>query len=84
MHCSCSELEVSRTYGSMQTSTSWLLRERPVCGTPCTYTIVLTLTTTQSSHSWWKGRHPVLYTLIQRKSLIVCARVAQALLPLIS
>ena len=36
---------------------TWLLRERPVCGTPCTYTIVLTLTTTQSSHSWWKGRH---------------------------
>ena len=38
MHCSCSELEVSRTYGSMQTSTSWLLRERLVYGAPwCTH-----------------------------------------------
>jgi hypothetical protein len=38
VHCSCSELEVSRTYGSMQTSTSWLLRERLVYGAPwCTH-----------------------------------------------
>ena len=34
VHCSCKDLEISRTYGSTQTSTSWLLRERLVCGTP--------------------------------------------------
>ena len=38
MHCSCNDLEISRTYGSMQTSTSRMLRERLVCGTPwCTH-----------------------------------------------
>ena len=52
VHCSCNDLEISRTYGSTQTSTSRMLRERLVCGTPCAHTIVLTLTTTQSSHPW--------------------------------
>ena len=47
MHCSCNDLEISRTYGSTQTSTSRMLRERLVCGTPCAHIIVLTLTTTQ-------------------------------------
>ena len=38
MHCSCNDLEISRTYGSMQTSTSRMLRERLVCDTPwCTH-----------------------------------------------
>ena len=38
MHGSCNDLEISRTYGSMQTSTSWLLRERLVYGAPwCTH-----------------------------------------------
>ena len=38
MHCSCNDLEISRTYGSTQTSTSRMLRERLVCGTPwCTH-----------------------------------------------
>ena len=37
MHCSCNDLEISRTYGSTQTSTSQMLRERLVSGTPwCT------------------------------------------------
>ena len=37
MHCSCNDLEISRTYGSTQTPTSRMLRERLVCGTPRTY-----------------------------------------------
>ena len=38
MNCSCNDLEISRTYGSMQTSTSRMLRECLVYGTPwCTH-----------------------------------------------
>ena len=38
VHCSCKDLEISRTYGSTQASTSWLLRERLVYGAPwCTH-----------------------------------------------
>ena len=34
IHCYCNDLEVSRTYGSTQTSTPRMLRERLVYGTP--------------------------------------------------
>ena len=50
------DLEVSRAYGNTQFSTSRMLRkylvyETPRCTNDCAY-----LPTTQSSHSWWKGR----------------------------
>ena len=34
MHCSCNDLEISRTYGSTQTSMSRMLREYLVYDTP--------------------------------------------------